>query len=409
MHSFSITIPNYAAEFKRTITIPVEEDADLPLTAALRAQLTPGNSFSFTLDDAIAAGDRFLAIHGQPPNPAQVVSDWLNMLRWEFSTYWESPGGNWYDVRQGGPVAFSSEHPKRSGELLAHGVAILFLERRLRIARSRFFFLDGATARPDFMVRLQRSAQRTVLLRDRHRMGLEVRSRYRVQKVPCGDVAKLQQKKLALANTVAVYCAYGAPTEVRNEQRTRILLADPDGEGEVAEGPEVARIIFGHYVGVTARLGVWDVRTALEEMLAALNAGGPMPEPRPRPARRGVVRVLNREVIGGRTYEGRFFSELLVRHAQGLLSDEERNLLIRTGRLGRVFFAGIRQDVLELLESFDLRALEGFFDDAALGEHGGNEHYASDGTVRVEHEDPTPESPFGRAILTALQAVPRRG
>ncbi len=408
MHSFSITIPNYAAEFQRRLSVPVIEDEDLPLASGLSAALAPGTDFSFTIDDAILAGDRFLAIHGRPPNPVQMVRDWVNVLRWEVSTYWESPRGHWYDVRPNPPTWFSAEHPKRSGELLAHGIAILFLERRLRVARSRFFFLEGADARPDFLVRLQRSAQRAVLLTDRSKMGLEVRSRYRVRQVPTTDKPKLLKKKQAMTNTVAVYCAYGAPTEKRGSARTKIVLADPPGEGRPAEDAEVAEIIFGHYLGVAGRLGLWDARDALDILLGRLAAGGDLPAPQPLGPGRPRAFGLPIETVQGVRYVGRFFSELLVRRDQGLLSPSDRDVALKTGRFGRVFFAGIREDLLRAVVAVDLAAVEGFFDDRALRKDQVDEYFSSDGTVRIEQEEATPETSLGRQIEASLRAPRRR-
>lgn len=402
MFNFTISLPDYSTTFKRTISIPVEEDSTMPLSTSLRNTLAPGTDFDFQLDDAITAADRYLAIQGNPKNPAQIVEQWINALRWEVSTYWESPGGNWYDVREGGPIAFTSEHPKRAGEMLAQGIAILFLEKRLKLSRSRFFFLEGSEARPDFLIYPERSAQRVLLLKNRSKMGLEVRSRWRVQSVPSTDKVQLYKKKQALSGTLVIYCAYGRPTEIRGAQRTHLILADPPGESHPASDAEVAKILMNHYNGVLRRLGVWEHLDATHAALEEIKRGG-------SPKRRAVrlPTTLPSESFNGNQYVGRFFSDLVSRQDRGELTTEEADLAIRTGRLGSVFYAGIRSDVLSAVSSFDIPFLEAFFDPAVLSEQHPSQRPVSDGTIRVEQQAVTPDSLFGDAIISRLRSGQR--
>ena len=136
-------------------------------------------------------------------------------------------------------------------------------------------------------------------------------------------------------------------------------------------------------------------------VLDPLDSGDALPRGRP-PRRPGAVR-LPRETVRGRRYVGRVFSELLVRREQGLLSEDDVALALRTGRLGRVFFSGIREDVLDALVGLDIDALERLFDDLALQEGQVDEFFASDGTVRVEYEQATLQSTFGEAIAGVLR------
>ena len=112
-----------------------------------------------------------------------------------------------------------------------------------------------------------------MLIGPTQRVALEVRSREGVTKIPKGDASELQKKKTKYSSALAVYCSYGRPTAVKNKGRTRILVADPPGEALPIEPEAVARVVFGYYEGVCARLGLWEFRSRLRDVRAQLETG----------------------------------------------------------------------------------------------------------------------------------------
>ena len=371
------------------MALPVTEDQNtaMAVTLPFRAQLQIGTAFSTTLDQAIQAADRHVYVHGQPRNPLSFVEDWINLLRWEVNNLWEVQAAqSCYQRNRGRNL--THEHYKRSGEILAEGVAIAFLEDRLRVPRQRFFFVNGSDARPDFVVKLK-ARHRTALLLNRMRFMLEVRSRSGMRNLTAADRSELANKKTAMgaAGVLAVYCCYGAGSHRDGTSRTRIHLADPPGDEtrEVSDA-DVSGTTIHHYLRITSQLGLWRHRDHLLRVAQAReDTKVRFPKLESHFIEFGVGRPED-----GQTYRGREFNDLLE-----LASSEPKTLAerdatrerirrrVNAGEFGAMVFRGLNEDVLRMIEDSDWLRLADYRDPATT-EHSVDRWIRTDGLFRSE-------------------------
>lgn len=403
---YSISNSAYPGHCGMPMTLPVVEDGhtSMAVTLPFRGQLQIGTSFSVTLDRAIQAADRHVYVQGEPPNPLSFVEDWINLLRWEVSNLWEVQAAQSCYLRDRSRN-LTHEHYKRSGEILAEGMAIAFLEDRLGVPRQRFFFVNGNKARPDFVVKLK-ARHRTALLVNRLRFMVEVRSRSRMRNLTAADRKELAKKKAAAgaAGVLAVYCCYGAGKHKDGTARTRFHLADPPANGgREATDSEVAEIVIHHYLRITSQLGLWRHRDHLLRVVRATGATAPLfPQVDPRAVQFGV-----RRRNGGQTYRGREFNELLELASRRPTTVAERDATqdrirrrVAAGEFGAMVFRGLNEEVLRLIEESDwLRLAE--YRDPASTPHSVNRWIRSDGVFRSEVPI-EPDSPFAGDLLKSL-------
>jgi hypothetical protein len=349
------------------MSIPFIEDKQFPLTQMLRSRLNPATAFEVSLDEAITCADRHLHVHGKPQSAdiVRLVNEWLNVLRWELATFWScNPGSHWYDDARGS-AEFSPEHPRRVGELLAEGLAIRLLERRLHIPRSKLFFYSGSEARPDFVMRPLRRMSRALLDNDRRLFALECRSRMGWSSIHKSDQEQLKKKKQGkFSGTVAIYSCYGPPSEIENMVRTRYLLGDPPDEADPVTKPTAIRVLLIHYLGVTSRLGLWYHHRELKTALAALEDGVELRKR--RDPGMGEDTPLNAVTRRESQYFGRFFSEAIFLYRRGEFTRDEVNRRIHGGQLGEVAYHGLSTEVLRAIRCYDWDALEVYFDKNTL-------------------------------------------
>ena len=215
-------------------------------------------------------------ISRRPANPIQVVEDWINIQRWETQHFWEV-GPHSCRLYQNQQTQVTSEHRLRSGELLAEGLAILFLEKRLKWGRQNFFFYEGAGARPDFIFNLSPN-RRFGVAWQRRRYGLEARLAQTQLNLWAQDITDLTAKKAApipttpISGVIAIYCFYGRGnhSDQNTTPCTRLHLADPEEEGAPMTDDEIAEIIIHHYLGATSRAGLWGYRDRLRKLAKTL-------------------------------------------------------------------------------------------------------------------------------------------
>lgn len=378
----TLSLPvDYASTFGQKLSIPVIEDDKLRLSDTLRKSFAPDTSFEVSLDEAIATADRHLHVYGKPPGTETVrlVGEWLDILRWELATFWScNPNEHWYDDDKG-RMAFSQEHPRRVGELLAEGLAIRLLEKRLLIPRSKLFFYSGTDARPDFVMRPLPRMSRAVLNNDRRLFALECRSRKGWSSIRSSDYEQLRKKKKRnFSAAIAIYSCYGPPSENKKLPRTRYLLGDPPGQAGPASRSTVLRALLVHYIGVTSRLGLWSHHQELQHALKALDDGAEL-QTRADPGMRGDAH-LNRVQRGSSEYLGRFFSEFVLRYQRRQFTRASVRRRIQDGDLGSIVYHGLSADVLRAIRSYDWDTLEAYFDENTVydGDIGG------DGTLKTE-------------------------
>ena len=175
----------YPLAFSVPMTIPVKEEEahqNLRLSATLSNQLRPGTPFTFAMDQAIATAERHMFIFDPTTfayltNPVKMVNDWVNLVRWEVSSFWNVYRGSNDEIAHTDStlVHYSHEHPKRAGEVLAEGIALLFLEDRLGCPPQCFWFFKGSKARPDFI--FNSNFQGIGMMMNGFQFGVEMRCR----------------------------------------------------------------------------------------------------------------------------------------------------------------------------------------------------------------------------------------
>ena len=331
MHKFTITIPGYSTWAQAVLSIAVIEDQNLSLNPQFQQLYQPGTAFEFRCDHAIQSADRHLFIRGRPPKPLKVVEAWLHLLRWEFSTFWAvDQGTNTIDSRG---AAFSSEHPTRAGEMFAEGLAVLLMEKRLRLPRSKLFFYSSPTARPDFLFTPSRRIKRALLLGDRRAFGLEARLRAGWASIRKEDHAGLAAKKQGgrFSGVLAVYLGYGPPSLINGTSRTRLILGDPERDAPELTEADARAVVLGHYYRACQRLGLWEFCDHLE---AAIGREGEQPLDR----QPNIDAIPGRVSFAGSHYRGSFLSELLTDVQDETVDEAEVVARLATGNLGAIVF-----------------------------------------------------------------------
>ena len=371
------------------LKIPVVEDEGLGMnvTFPFRPDLGIGSAFSFNFEDAIQATERHVYIQDEPPNPIAFVEGWLNLLRWEMSYLWkiDKTTNRYFHNKD---LCLTPEHYKRSGELIAEGIAVIYLEEKLKVPRQRFFFYKGSGARPDYIVNLSTRHKRALLYRG-NKLGIEVRSREGVcRKIPATDRKDLRKKKTnpGVGGTLAVYCYYGNGSHRDGTSKTRIQLADPPGENTAATELDIAGTVVNHYLTTTSHIGLWDHRNHLKRS-AAIIQRGELPTIRMDSNSNKIGRGC-RKVFRNVEYRGREFNELVAMAQQDFTSVEEkratRDEIARRfdyKAYGDVVFRGINTKVLELIEQNRWFELSDFKEQGA-GEIEPNTVVRTDGQVR---------------------------
>ncbi len=379
--SYSVTVKNYPGDFASEICIPVLEDKTLKLNASVRKDAQIGTKFKFSLEDALNAAVRHLHIKDAKgknhDNPQDIVEDWLNLLRWEVCTFWMVKlADNWYGETDDPQIYVTSEHPRRAGEMLAEGIAVLFAERRLGVSRAKAFFYEGkgGIAKPDFVFPLGTKPKYGIVLTGRELYGLEVRSRAGIQSIRGADHTKLQAKKNAkgrkknkpwqppvISGVLAVYCSYGPPSKKKKKVRCQIILGDPPEDQPVkASDLQMAEVLAVHYIGVTSRIGLWDELELLNGAIQEIH-NGRLPQFRQASNAHHVRRTVQR-TVGQQRYSGRVFSTLLAAVHSGQITRDEALARLQSGNRGQFIFHGLNCTVIDQINSLDFKQLESFFD-----------------------------------------------
>jgi hypothetical protein len=407
MHS--IANSTYPGNCGKTLLIPVTEDAHTAMKVKLpfASQLKIGQPFSVKLDEAIQAADRHIYVQGRPPNPLAFVEDWINVLRWEVNNLWDvRPAENCY--LRDRTRNLTHEHYKRSGEILAEGLAIAFLENRLKLPRQRFFFINGGGTRPDLVVQLK-PRHCSALLHDRLRFMVEVRSRQHMSNLSAEDRKELKKKKASpgMAGVLAIYCCYGEGEHRNKSARTRIHLADPPGNDlpKVSEA-EVGEIAIHHYLRITSQIGLWAHRDHLYRAAEARGIDAPS-------FTRAGLRAIHigiRRSEGGEWFRGREFNELVFLASLTPSSIAERDSIrdrvrrrVNAGELGAMVFRGLNERVLRLIEASDWLGLAEYRD-AATTEHSVDRWVRSDGLFRSESLI-DPGSDLAKDVIKSLRTT----
>jgi len=324
-----------------------------------------------------------LAIEGRPVNPLQIVTDWINILRWEVSHFWDinSPDN---EIVPGATLHVTHEHRIRCGEILGYGISLLLTERRLNIGLQNFFFYESSAARPDFVFNLSQN-HRFGTAWNQFRYGLETRWRKSAANIPQMDVVQLHGKKTghtatALSGVIAVYCYYGEGSHRSNSAvKTRIQLADPAFNEEKMTADQSAEVVILHYHGVCSRLGLWEYQDFLREAVENIRNNevlrttwGKRPATTPDSC---ITRIHKK-----RKYVGRAFCPTVERI--------HRNDTPDTGRA--FIFWGLNTSVLEMIRKSRWSDLVKFRDaNASKLHHPNSSKVTSDGVLKYEAHEPS--------------------
>lgn len=391
----SISNASYPSDFIKHISIPVIVDTHKTLAGPFAAAGNPPpNTFTFCLDDAISLADRHLRIQGRPPNPVQIVSDFTNLLRWECGTFWRCDvATNWVGHNTGGAIQFGSEHARRSGELLAEGIALLFLGEWLKVPRQMIYFIVADDARPDYRFRFRSNSALGMMFKNLN-FGIEVRSRVspkplknrttrtRLFKSDYNSIKnkKNNQSAHSLSGILAVYFYYGILPGADAPERPRLHLADPVCDEKPYSKEMLARTLVDYYLGTTSRIGLWGHHDRLKEAREIVQQGKyPEPQLSTPPFPRQTGELLRS--FGNHKYWGREFSYILEIEAR--YGKKLATALVRSGFLGSTTFHGVNEDVLRLIERFDWEKLGMFFDPNTSRAHRTESPAASNVPARV--------------------------
>jgi hypothetical protein len=364
-------------EFALDIRLPVSIDEKWPIHPDLAVFLPgPPTPFTFKMRDAIQAVERHVFVEGLTDNPVPLVASAVAAFTWEFDTYWKvDPANNAYYPRIP-DLKLTIEHVARTGELIAEGIALKFLEDRFGISRASCRFLppDRSEARLDYAFSPTLGTALAVLYPGFPRMRLEVRSRKNLDKLGAKDYQALTRKKFKqkrgaklnknvprfpAGHTIAIYCGYGNPVGGR---RPNIILADP-GETEIVADNEAIDTTLINYERITARIGLWFynwiLRTAIRARSVKVFLAPLLYEDSPQqPADLRFIR-RPRDTL---RYKGREFSQRIIEAAQSEESARIALRLIDAGDFGTLTFYGLNVEALELIVMMDWLALAKFLD-----------------------------------------------
>jgi hypothetical protein len=420
---YAIDNSQYLQDFLNPITIPVTEEIirNCRLTPHLRSQLTPDAPFTFTLDQAISTSERHMYIYdpGGPTwliNPMKMVHDWVNLLRWEVSTFWKVYRGNRDEIAHTDKVHvhYTHEHPKRSGEVLAEGMALLFLEERMGCPPQCFWFFKGAKARPDFIFNIPFHGIGMML--NGYQFGVEVRcrsSQANLYNADEGDLIKKKQANPQMSNLFGIYFFYGKGIHKKGLAKTRLHLADPHGEGNLMPENERAWVVINHYLGVVSRLGLWDYQEYLLDCLKE-TLRGRVPE---TPMEEGPILVSDDPNVPfelGQKWQdfiGAGFNTLIeeLREEDLARAKIEANYRILqaqfdSGFFGFHVFKGIRKFVLALIERADWQALEKYRDEST-GQHENGIIVTADGVLHQKVPLTDPETSHAKRVINLVKEL----
>lgn len=395
---YLIDLSGYAP-FEHKVSFAVIEDPTLKLNPILRSALAPGQNFTFRPDHALYCAIRHLYVdpNNPPANHPKLALDWLNVLRWELMTFWQCDPINNLVHDTAATKLFSAEHPRRIGELFAEGLAILLLERRLRINRNRFYFYSDDGARPDFVVNGMVRAPSGFITPSNHRLGLETRCRKGWSSIRASDFQSLANKKgTALVKTVsakggAVVRTYqatgsgsgsGSSFDIilavyfsHSDTNCQVILGDPGDFGVPLSQIEILQVVVAHYAQQAARIGLWSHYKIIDELRKEI-AADRLPDERADPSAFADAH-LNHESFAGKVFVGRFFSNFLEAVQGGSYTATAAGEILER-RSYDFFFFGIDVYVLMLLRTCRWRELLAYFaEDPA---------WASEGTSHAQQD-----------------------
>ena len=421
---YGIDNSQYPKDFHDPVTIPVTEETlrNCRLTPNLKQRLMPGTSFTFTMDQAINTAERHMYIFDSGisswlTNPVKMVNDWVNLVRWEVSTFWKvyRESGDEIAHTDSRQVHYTHEHPKRSGEVLAEGIALLFLENRMDCPPQCFWFYKGSKARPDFI--FDTSFRGIGMMMSGSHFGVEARCRKSQANLYAADEEDLLRKKQSNSNMsyiIGIYLFYGEGHHKRKlKRRTRLHLADPGGEGRPMSDSERAWVIINHYLGVASRLGLWDHRDYLLSCLQD-TARGKVPETPLEDVRdldSADPKVPLDVEQKWRDFVGTDFNTL-VEEAKGAELDRLESIAghkrvqaqLDGGYLGYNVFRGIRKSVLRMIERGEWRKLEEYRDKNA-GLHKKGIRIGADGVLQQQVLLTDYTTPHAQRILGQLKEL----
>jgi hypothetical protein len=366
MKVLSYDDPEQALEFQQYIELPVSVDAKSPLKGRLPSVLpTPIPPFRFRMMEAIRAVERHVFVEGLSDNPIPLVESAVAAFTWEFDTFWtvDALRDAYYPKMKA--LSLTIEHVARSGELIAEGIALQFLEQRLGVSRAlcRFIAPNGNKPRLDYEFTPIHGTILSTCYPGLPKMQVEVRSRKETDRLKSKDRTRLTKKKKGKpkGHTLAIYCCYGEPTTKFSPQ---IILADPDGPPDIATEEDASDAALINYERITGRIGLWyhnalirsEIRTRrIDVVLPSQLYEQQIAPPRP---------PLSSRSSGGRRYRGRDFSDRILEAELGIESAQAALLRIDRGDLGVLTFHGLNSVALERIEEGDWHGLTRFLDDS---------------------------------------------
>lgn len=357
--------PAQRSALAKRIWLPVRVSSKRTLRGALRDSLPlPISDFGFRMQDAIRAIERHVFVAGMQQNPIILVESFVAAFTWEFDTYWivDVPQNAYYP-RIGRGLSLTIEHVARAGELIAEGIALLFIEQRLGISRANCSFIApvGIKPRLDYAFTPVRGTRLAVLCPGFPRLQLEVRSRKEMSELRARDLKQLLAKKKSQpkGQTLAIYCSYGEPTT--KYAGCHLILADPITDETPVDDEEAVPGVIANYERITARIGLWYHNALLRQEMrsrgiaAGLNAPIYDEANPPRPP------LVARD-YGSSRYRGRFISDALERSAMGQEAASVLYEKTSAGDFGLVTFHGLNLTVLTAIEERNWKGLARFLD-----------------------------------------------
>jgi len=343
--------------FRRPFDIPVRCINGSLRPAGAFANATSIHNVRVSLETVVQYASRYLFVNpGGGASPStRFARDWKEILRWEIEKFWIvdlSTTAPKIGTRFESAKAYSAEHGKRSGEYMAYGFALAFIDRLLRIHPQRVLFFAASEARADFHL--------PIILPDGKRAGLEARSRGYFREPGADDVAAIWGKKspskvgvIRPGRGLVVYLLHGLGTtksrDYGTQNQTQLFLVDPiDDSGAASEmDAEVAAV--RNYLQLTQRIGLHHYSEILEGALTNWEFRGDLranrsPYEPDFTMRMPGVHPDSRE-YGGVRFIGRVFSSLL---AEGI-TKERAIARMASGDYGFYSFEGLAVSVLRLI------------------------------------------------------------
>jgi hypothetical protein len=350
-------------------------------------------------------------------SPAEYI-DLLFLTRYQWGLAFEENSRT--SIKHAVQQTLHPEALKTHTEQFAYGLAVHFVAKLLGVPTDRFFFINGAGARPDFRARISAAelaastgGNIAALTPGGHMIQLEVKARTGWANYHKGEeglqlLYNLSMKASSSPNYATISIVISLPGKGQSRQkRTRILVADP-GDPPMLDAKDQLVLLLEEALPLLIRHGLWPTLSSALDWLKDVR-GSLTDHERSlfefiEQHRNEVQYRLHEKLHGGRVFNGRVFSDVVLRLGRlgerGMTRDEaEERLTIDD--LGRAWYSGVDKEWIRIVQAHDA---EGFLN-FGLRSAGGKDLSAQSAFIILD--EPMTDD-IRQGVRGALKAALRR-